>query len=222
MNTPTVDTFPIIVRTATVPHHYLAKQQCWTVSLLAAKTFDSGFGQLSGWLILGSQILNRYLKIKYFLKVHRFSITDLLLFLLTAFSWLLFLLFWFRHFWHRLQNLNWSHWKLMNHDYRFLPAWTFLASSSWKIFRVLFWKVAHWFKREETFVHHNIIHSFSQILSTINPDKQWVCLHLKGNTIVSNLAPRMAIEGILKICILCFQKVEVELRKFHFHCSFSI
>ena len=48
-----------------------------------------------------------------------------------------------------------------------------------------------------------------------------VCLHLKENTIVSNLAPRTAIEGgILEIDILCFQKVEVGLRKFHFHCSF--
>lgn len=89
------------------------------------------------------QIVICYFRIKSVLKLHNFLfITDLLLFLLTALSWLLFLLFWFRHFWHRLQNLNWSHWKLMNHDYRFLPAWTFLASSSWKIYRVLFWKVS--------------------------------------------------------------------------------
>ena len=148
MNTPTVDTFPIIVSPATVPHHYLAEQQCWAISLLAAETFDSGFGQLSAWLIPRSkiQIVICYFRIKSVLKLHNFLfITDLLLFLLTALSWLLFLLFWFRHFWHRLQNLNWSHWKLMNHDYRFLPAWTFLASSSWKIYRVLFWKVSHWF-----------------------------------------------------------------------------
>ena len=58
-------------------------------------------------------------------------------------------------------------------------------------------------------------------MSTINPAKQWVCLHLKENTIVSNLAPRTAIEGgILEIDILCFQMVEVGLCKFHFHCSF--
>ena len=91
MNTPTVDTFPIIVSPATVPHHYLAEQQCWAISLLAAETFDSGFGQLSAWLIPRSKIQDpdSYLLFldKIYLKLHNFLfITDLLLFLLTALS----------------------------------------------------------------------------------------------------------------------------------------
>ena len=129
-------------RTIILPSNSAGLYHCWQqkLSILDLDNYLLGLSQDPRSKI---QIVICYFRIKSVLKLHNFLfITDLLLFLLTALSWLLFLLFWFRHFWHRLQNLNWSHWKLMNHDYRFLPAWTFLASSSWKIYRVLFWKVS--------------------------------------------------------------------------------